>query len=121
MTRRFAFALAVLAVGSAFAGLPDWVRLSGLSSPEQVVPYATVEQVARARAQTMWKDVVPGDVVPMSDADGNVIAYTFHYRIDGKPFPEFALAAAEIAEELPGLANPDAHSRYAYVVASARA
>ena len=120
MSKRFAFVLAVLAIGSAFAGLPDWVRLSGLNTPEQAVPFATVKQVADARAQTMWQDAVPGDVVPMSDADGNVIAYTFHYRTDGKPFPDFATAAAEIAEELAGPANPDAHYRYAYVVASAR-
>jgi hypothetical protein len=120
MTKRIAFLMTVLAAGTAFAGLPNWVRLSSLGAPESAVPFATVEQVARARAQTMWNDVIPGDVVPMSDAEGNVIAYTFHYRIDGKPFPEFAVATAEIAEEMPGLASPDAHSRYAYVVASAR-
>ena len=120
MTRRFALGLALILVGSAMAGMPDWVRLAGLGTPEQAVPFATVQQVANERARSLWPEAVPGDIVPMSDIDGRAIAYTFHYRIDGKPFPDYMTAAREIAEELPALANPANHSRYAYVVASAR-
>jgi len=120
MTRRFALVLALVLVGSASAGLPEWVRLAPLSAPDQAVPFTTVQQVADGRARSLWPDAVEGDVVPMSDVDGKVVAYTFHYRVDGKPFPDYATAAAEIAEEMPALANPANHSRYAYVVASAR-
>jgi hypothetical protein len=120
MTRRFVLVLALILVGSAMASMPDWVRLAPLSAPDQAVPFVTVQQVADGRARSLWPDAVEGDVAPMSDIDGRVVAYTFHYRIDGKPFPDYETVAKEIAEEMPALANPANHSRYAYVVASAR-
>ena len=70
MTRRFALVLALVLAGTAMADMPGWVRLAGLGAPDQAAPFATVQQVANERAQTLWPAVVAGDVVPMSDIDG---------------------------------------------------
>jgi hypothetical protein len=123
MVRRIALAglvAGLMLAMQARAELPVWVRLSPLGQSAQAVPFTTVKTVADQRAKTMWSEARAGDVIPFADQDGNAIAYLFHYRIDGRGFPDYATAAAEAKTELRLLAQTGGHSCYAYVLASAR-
>jgi hypothetical protein len=120
MNKRVSLCLTVALVTVAMAGLPNWVRLAAPGVPDQTVPFARIAEVANRRAVSLWAEARLGDVVPLVDVEGKAIAYTFHYRIDGKEFPDYATAVSEVAAEQQTLAAPGSHSRYGYVLASAR-
>jgi hypothetical protein len=123
MMKRFALCLLLggsVVVSLSRAAMPGWVQLKPAGSSDQAVAFATVQQVADARAKSSWPAAQSGDVIPCVDADGNAIAYVFHYRIDGASFPDYATAASEMTGEQTALDNPRNHSRYAHLFVSAR-
>jgi len=94
--------------------------------PESAVPFEIVRTVAQARATATWPRLAAGPVVPYQDVDGSTIAYMFHYRVDGQPFPAgYEQARREAREDVArfrdeGGAPPTGKYRYAHVLVSAR-
>ncbi len=92
--------------------------------PPNAVDFATVQQLALRKAQAEWPGCQPGPVVPYVDEQGQTVAYMFHFRTDGKEFPDYEQVVADILQERAGLtANTDLtrwRSRYAHLLISAR-
>jgi hypothetical protein len=108
------------------------------SRPEYVVPFEIVREAALNRANAVWKTLSEGTVIPYQDADGRTVAYMFHFRVDGRPFPSnYAQVVQEAREDLDRfeatrregthgrsenerVTPPSGRFRYAHVLASAR-
>ncbi len=94
------------------------------TTPPEAVEFGTVEQLALRKAQAEWPGCRPGPVLPLLDPDGATVAYAFHFRTDGKEFPDFEQVASDIRAERANLtANADLSqwtSEYATVLVSAR-
>lgn len=94
--------------------------------PESAVPFEIVRTVALARAAATWPSLAAGPVIPYQDIDGSTIAYMFHYRVDGLPFPaDCERTTREAREDVArfrdeGGAPPTGKYRYAHVLVSAR-
>ena len=104
-------------------GLPEPGR-----TPENVVPFDVVQAVAQNRVGSLWPKTAMGLVIPCQDYDGATVAYMFHFRIDGKPFPaDYDQVVQEDREDINGFQNaphvapPSGKFRYAHVLVSARA
>ena len=102
-------------------------------APEFAVPYATAARAAMLRAQATWPAVSEGPAVPYQDYEGRTVAWMFHYRVDGRPFPaDYEQVEREGREDVErfeatidaepeaGLAPPTGRFRYAHVLVSAR-
>jgi hypothetical protein len=104
-------------------GLPELGK-----KPNNAVPFETVREVALNRVNSLWRAVAMGPVIPYQDYDGATVAYMFHFRVDGKPFPaDFEQAVSEDRADIDGFQNaehvapPSGKFRYAHVLVSARA
>ncbi len=93
-------------------------------TPANAVPFETVKGLAVRRAQAEFPGARLGTVVPYVDENGYTVAYVFHFRTDGKPFPAYEQVALDVQAERRTLTeNTDiAHwkSAYAFVLVSAR-
>ncbi len=96
--------------------------------PDEAVSFKTVQEVCANLVRAYWPTVEPGPVIPYCDYDGATIAYMFHFRIDGKPFPaDYDQVVREDREDIngfqhaPHVAPPSGKFRYAHVLVSARA
>jgi hypothetical protein len=94
------------------------------SAPPNAVPFETVRDVALARAAMEFPGAKLGTAVPYVDENGNAVAWMFHFRTDGKAFPDYDQVAADVQAERQTLtANTDLsqwRSKYAHVLVSAR-
>jgi hypothetical protein len=92
--------------------------------PPNAVDFETVQRLALKKAQAEWPGCQPGTVVPYVDEAGNTVAYMFHFRTDGKQFPDYEQVVADILEERQSLTvNTDLRrwrSKYAHLLISAR-
>lgn len=92
--------------------------------PENVVPFAKVRDLALRKAEAEWPGCRLGSVVPCVDEDGATAAYMFHFRTDGKPFPDYEEVVRDILVERDGLnAFTDLRrwtSKYSHILVSAR-
>ncbi len=94
------------------------------TTPPSAVPYETIRSVALNRADAEFPGARLGTAVPYVDADGNTVAWMFHFRTDGKAFPDYDQVAADVQAERQTLTvNTDLskwRSKYAHVLVSAR-
>ncbi len=92
--------------------------------PPNAVDFATVQMLARKKAEAEWGKCQPGPVVPYVDEQGQTVAYMFHFRVDGKQFPDYEQVVKDIHLERAGLtANTNLvnwRSKYAHILISAR-
>jgi hypothetical protein len=91
--------------------------------PSSPADFSLVQSLALRKAGAEWPQAVPGPVVPYLDPSGATIAYMFHFTTDGRTWPGFEKAAADIREEA-GRLTPNVDltswtSRYGYVLVSA--
>jgi hypothetical protein len=104
------------------------------SQPDNAVAFAVAARVAGFRADATWPGAIQGTAVPYQDYDCNTVAWMFHYRVDGQPFPAdyeqvvregqedvTRFEAALATEPDAGSAPPTGRFRYAHVLVSARA
>lgn len=121
-------ALMALVFVSLAAALPGPGR-----APDNAVPFAVAARAAGLRAQATWPAAAEGTVVPYQDYEGRTVAWMFHYRVDGQPFPaDYEQVEREGREDVErfeatidaepeaGLAPPTGRFRYAHVLVSAR-
>lgn len=93
-------------------------------TPPNAVDFETVKSLALRKAEAEWRGCRLGTVVPYGDEEGKTVAYMFHFRTDGKPFPDYEQVVKEIYEERANLTvNTDLsrwRSKYAHILVSAR-
>ena len=53
------------------------------------VPFHLVEKIALVKSEETWGNGSLGKPIPLSDMDGNIIAYMFPYYIGGERFPSY--------------------------------
>ncbi len=96
---------------------------SGLTPPN-AVDFQTIKSLALRKAAAEWPGCRLGTVVPVVDEQGQTAGYIFHFRTDGKPFPDYEQVVKDIFEEREGLTvNTDLtrwRSKYAHILISAR-
>lgn len=111
--------MAALVTGAMAMNMPESGTL-----PENAVPFSTVQELALRKAGAEWPGCRPGTVVPCVDETGATVAYMFHFRTDGKPFPDYEQVVQDILAEREGLnASTDLTrwtSKYSHVLVSAR-
>jgi hypothetical protein len=94
------------------------------ATPPNAVPFETVRNVALTWAATEFPGARLGTAVPYVDENGNTVAWMFHFRTDGKPFPGYDEVAADVQAERQTLTmNTDLsrwRSKYSYMLVSAR-
>ncbi|MFO7676662.1 MAG: hypothetical protein R6X12_10150 [bacterium] len=92
--------------------------------PPEAVPFAVVEALAGRKAAAEWPGARLGVVLPYLDEEGRTVAWMFHFRTDGREFPDYETVHDDILRERDGLGpNADLTGRksgYAFVLASAR-
>ncbi|MBM3314041.1 hypothetical protein FJY70_05575, partial [candidate division WOR-3 bacterium] len=69
------------------------------SPPPNAVSFATVQDMALAWAGTEYPGAKLGVAVPYVDEHGSTVAWMFHFRADGKPFPAYDEVAADVQAE----------------------
>ncbi len=93
-------------------------------TPDNAVPFATVKGLALRKAAAEWPGCRLGTVVPYVDENGQTVAYMFHFRTDGKEFPDYQQVVSDILAEREGLTvNTDLtrwRSKYSHLLISAR-
>jgi hypothetical protein len=114
------FFVLVLCFSAALAlNLPE----SGLTAA-QVVPFETIKTLALRKAAAEWPGCRLGVVVPYLDENGYTAGYMFHFRTDGKEFPDYERVVQDIFAERENLTvNTDLtrwRSKYAHIFVSAR-
>ncbi len=108
-----------------FSGLATGMNLPepGLT-PDNAVPFAVVQDVARRKAAAEWPGCQPGTVVPYVDETGHTVGYMFHFRTDGAEFPDYEEVVNDVLAEREKLTvNTDLtrwRSRYSHLLISAR-
>jgi len=113
------------------AGLLALFALSaGMPSPEtgttppNAVPFETIREVALTWGATEFPGAKLGTAIPYVDEDGNTVAWMFHFRTDGKEFPNYDQVAADVQAERKTLTvNTDLsrwRSKYGHMLVSAR-
>jgi hypothetical protein len=114
-------ALLLFAAVAALAAMP--IPDAGMT-PANAVPFETVKGLALRKAQAEYPGARLGTVVPYVDENGFTVAYLFHFRTDGKPFPGYEQVVEDVLAERARLtANTDLTrwtSKYAFVLVSAR-
>ena len=94
------------------------------TTPPNAVPVENVQKVALAWAATEYPGARLGTVVPYVDENGAAVAWMFHFRTDGKPFPGYDEVAADVQAERQTLTrNTDLtrwRSKYSHMLVSAR-
>ncbi len=115
----------MLAVLISLAGVLVALQLPEVGVPSrETVDFPVVEELAGRKAQAEWPGCRPGPVVPYVDETGATVAYMFHFRTDGREFPEYEQVATDVREERRGLTmNTDITrwtSDYGHILVSAR-
>ncbi len=94
------------------------------SPPPNLVPFETIKELAWRKAQAEWPGCRLGTVVPYVDEEGQTVAYMFHFRTDGKEFPDYEQVVKDILFEREQLTvNTDLtswRSKYSHLLISSR-
>jgi hypothetical protein len=94
------------------------------TTPPNAVPFETARNVALTWAANEFPGAKLGTAIPYVDENGNTVAWMFHFRTDGKAFPDYSRIAADVQAERQTLtANTDLsrwRSKYSHVLVSAR-
>jgi hypothetical protein len=94
------------------------------TTPPNAVPFETVRNVALTWAANEFPGAKFGTAIPYVDENGNTVAWMFHFRTDGKAFPDYAQIAADVQAERQTLTmNTDLsrwRSKYSHILVSAR-
>ncbi|MEO0070475.1 MAG: hypothetical protein ABIK39_00060 [candidate division WOR-3 bacterium] len=94
------------------------------STPPNAVPFETIKEIALRKAQAEWPGCRLGTIIPYVDEEGQTAGYMFHFRTDGKEFPDYDEVVKDIIAEKENLtANTDLtkwRSKYSHLLISAR-
>ncbi len=94
------------------------------TTPQNAVDFEVIEELALRKAQAEWPGCGQGPVIPYVDETGVSVAYMFHFRADGKEFPDYDQVVREISAERrtlgPSVDLTRWTSKYSYVLVSAR-
>jgi len=94
------------------------------ANPANAVDFALIKALALKKAAAEWPGCRLGTVVPYVDEQGWTTAYMFHFRTDGKEFPDYQEVVNDILAEREQLTiNTDLtqwRSKYAHLLISAR-
>jgi hypothetical protein len=94
------------------------------TTPPNAVPFETVRNVALTWAANEFPGAKLGTAIPYVDENGNTVAWMFHFRTDGKAFPNYDQIAADVQAERQTLTvNTDLsrwRSKYSHMLVSAR-
>lgn len=75
---------------------PRLDALTASGDVENPVPYDLIEKMAMYKLQEVFGKGAIGGAIPLSDANGAVIAYMFSYHIGGKQFPAYGEILSKI-------------------------
>ncbi len=113
----FVLVFCLSAVGA--LNLPE----AGLT-PAQAVRFETIKDLALRKAAAEWPGARLGVFLPYADENGYTVGYMFHFRTDGKEFPDYEQVVQDIFAERENLTvNTDLtrwRSKYAHIFISAR-
>ena len=84
----------ILAVSTAALPVPE----PG-TTPPNPVDFDVIQGLALRKAGAEWPEAVPGPAVPYLDPSGATIAWMFHFTTDGRVWPGFEQAAADVRAE----------------------
>jgi len=94
------------------------------TTPPNAVPFETVRNVALTWAANEFPGAKLGTAIPYIDENGNTVAWMFHFRTDGKAFPNYSQIAADVQVERQTLTvSTDLsrwRSKYSHMLVSAR-
>jgi len=94
------------------------------ATPPNAVPFETVRNVALTWAANEFPGAKLGTAIPYVDENGNTVAWMFHFRTDGKAFPNYSQIAADVQVERQTLTvSTDLsrwRSKYSHMLVSAR-
>jgi hypothetical protein len=65
---------------------------------ENAVPLSLINKIAEVKTKEVWGQGVLGEPIPLSDLDGNIVAYIFSFHIGGGGFPTYDEILAGIKE-----------------------
>jgi hypothetical protein len=111
----------LLALAALSAAMP--VPQAG-SAPPNAVSFETIQEVALTWGAAEFPGAKLGTAIPYVDESGSTVAWMFHFRTDGKEFPDYDQVVADVQAERKTLTvNTDMsrwRSKYGHVLVSAR-
>ena len=94
------------------------------STPPDAVPFETIQEVALTWGEAEFPGARLGTAIPYADESGSTVGWMFHFRTDGKEFPDYDQVAADVQAERRTLTvNTDLsrwRSKYGHMLVSAR-
>lgn len=94
------------------------------TTPVNAVDFQIVRDLALRKAQAEWPGSRLGTVIPCVDETGATAAYMFHFRTDGREFPDQDQVRADVLADRERLtvntSVRDWRSAYSFILASAR-
>ena len=92
-----------------------------LLAEEDLVPFETIEKIAKTNATSLWGDVNETEAIPYYGRDEEIVAYVFNFAV-GHPFPptEEILQSSESARKDNNKKKRWGVDEYAHMVVGAR-